>query len=117
MAKRGRRPRSRPVDWSEFGDAVVGSGWDGDVSVVVRDEGGAREAIFLPRGITRLGEEGFEIAHELQHITGALRIGTERLEAAVRDARALGLSWDSIGFCVGTTGEAARQRWGVVADE
>lgn len=31
---------------------------------------------------------------------------------AVRAAREVGMSWSAIGLCVGTSGEAARQRYG-----
>lgn len=117
MTKRKRterpNPFREPAAWhASFEGGVIGSEHDGDVDVVVRTSGKDREAIFMPRGISRLGEEGFDQARELQRITSALRIGTERLDVAVLDARVLGFSWDSIGFCVGTTGEAARQRWG-----
>ena len=30
----------------------------------------------------------------------------------VKDARARGVSWDGVGWLIGTTGEAARQRYG-----
>ena len=95
-------------DWS---GATIGAAWDGEVEVVVREIDGEREAIFVPRGIQRFGEEGFERMRNLQHLVMRLRELADELDAEVERARVTGLSWDSIGFCVGTTGEAARQRW------
>lgn len=113
MTKR-KRPGPPRRGVPDFEGGMVGAEHEGDVDVIVRALGGRREAIFLPRGITRLGEEGFDTAHRLQHLTLEMSRLSEGLTAAVNDARALGFSWSSIGFCVGTTGEAARQRWGYV---
>lgn len=41
-----------------------------------------------------------------------LKRAVSRLRIEVDDARRAGASWDSIGAMVGTTGEAARQRFG-----
>lgn len=38
--------------------------------------------------------------------------GIARMRVEVEDARRAGASWDTIGSMVGTTGEAARQRFG-----
>lgn len=91
---------------------MPGQEWEGAVDVVVRGGPAGREAVVVPRGIARLGEEGFELMHTLQHIALELARLTDSLEVTVDSARARGMSWASIGFCVGTTGEAARQRWG-----
>lgn len=97
-------------DWR---DHAVGGSYTGEVEIRVRENpDGTREAVIVPRGIKRLGEEGFFLMRQLQQTTIALRKLSEQLEGQVGEAREVGMSWDSIGFCVGTTGEAARQRWG-----
>lgn len=115
MTKRKRRPAAHaPAPaLGEFAGRSIGAEHDGDVEIRVLDHGPYRHAVALPRGITRLGEEGLEVMHSLQLITSELGRLTESLAGAIDDARALGFSWASIGFCIGTTGEAARQRWGV----
>lgn len=105
--------RGQAFGLGEFEGAQIGRFHDGAVEVRVVEHGdGSRSAILVPRGIKRLGEEGFEVMHSLQHITGELAQLSDALEREVNGARALGFSWASIGFCIGTTGEAARQRWG-----
>ncbi|MFB2596570.1 hypothetical protein ACEXQE_02145 [Herbiconiux sp. P17] len=53
----------------------------------------------------------------LQRLTSSARardMAERDLTEAVTAARATGMSWVSIGLSVGTTGEAARQRYGKV---
>lgn len=111
MTKR-KRPSAPRRGVPDFEGGVVGAQHRDAVNVLTREIRGQKEAIFMPRGISRLGSDGFEIAHSLQHTTMEMRRLSEALEVLVNEARALGFSWASIGFCVGTTGEAARQRWG-----
>jgi len=67
---------------------------------------------FRPRSITKLTGDAADVIAEVQ--AAALqreKIG-RRLEELVNEARECGASWDAIGWSVGTTGQAARQRWG-----
>ena len=49
--------------------------------------------------------EAVERWRDLERQLHDARVGT------VRDLRARGASWDTVGWVLGTTGEAARQRW------
>jgi glyoxylate carboligase len=86
---------------------------DEDVTVQVTTDGnGMRHAAFLPAGIGRLGPEGLGMVSDIQHVVEKIREGQEQLEQLVLEARDLGMSWGSIGWSVGTSEAAARQRWG-----
>jgi len=67
--------------------------------------------VLVPRALGRLTGEAAEIAAELQaialHRAELLRL----LGEAIADAREAGVSWSVIGWCVGTTGDAANKRW------
>ena len=84
----------------------------------------------MPRSVEEILQQADELAavfetYEPSHgdeldsaVVAALRAAVqERADAerhiidAVRGARLAGLSWAYIGSCVGTTGEAARQRY------
>jgi hypothetical protein len=47
----------------------------------------------------------------LQELAGIVRATQLGIAETVQEARSAGASWDAIGWSVGTTGEAARQRW------
>lgn len=100
------------LEHDDFAGAGPGADYDGEVSIVVRSVDGIRQAVLVPRGIERLGEEGHYWMHELQGSAIALRELADRLAGQVAGAREAGLSWDSIGFCIGTTGRAAQMRFG-----
>lgn len=67
-----------------------------------------------PRGLRRVMKAG-EIERALQAVTEwrelETKIGVAR-EALVEDLRGRGASWDTVGWVLGTTGGAARQRYG-----
>jgi len=69
--------------------------------------------VLLPRtaGARRLGGEKLEVLADVQAVARRIEEARERLDALVAEARDLGVPWSLIGFSVGTTGEAARQRW------
>ena len=48
---------------------------------------------------------------ELLEAQSARVAAEERVLAAVRDARVAGVSWAAVGSLIGTSGEAARQRF------
>ncbi len=72
----------------------------------------SRQAVILPRSLSKLDGEQLQIAADLQHVVGQLMELQEALDEAVEDARTVGLSWVAVGWCVGTTAQAAQQRWG-----
>lgn len=73
-----------------------------------------REVIGAPRGLRRVLKAG-EITRALDAVR-EWRLAEQRLSeqraALVLDLRARGASWDSVGWVLGTTGGAARQRFG-----
>lgn len=85
-----------------------------DVAVVRTPKG---QTLLLPRSLTRLDGEGQDLAATLQHTAAALAELQAALEDQVHALRDAGGSWSLVGWCVGTTGEAARQRWGEVLDD
>lgn len=54
--------------------------------------------------------------YELHAAARARADAEARVVAAVRSARGDGLSWSKVGHLVGTSGEAARQRYATLAD-
>jgi len=81
-------------------------GAEDGVAVVVR---GGR-AVLVPRMLRNLSRQGDELVEELQGTAMALEAGQERLDKYILAARAEGLSWNAIGWCVGLTGQAVRKR-------
>lgn len=68
--------------------------------------------VAVPRALDRLSDQGREVITDLQRVAMAARQAQEHVGEHVALARRVGASWDLIGWSVGTTGEAARQRWG-----
>ncbi|WP_270890025.1 hypothetical protein [Pedococcus sp. 5OH_020] len=67
---------------------------------------------FVPRSVGRLKGEALEVATELQELVARIREDQVRLEQLVLEGRECGMSWAAVGWCVGTTGDGARKRWG-----
>lgn len=65
-----------------------------------------------PLAVARLGAEQRADLDRLGQVAAEVRRRQVDLAAAVATARSHGVSWAVIGHGVGTTGEAARQRWG-----
>ena len=105
------------LEQDDFAEAGPGAAHKGEAAIVVREIDGKRQAILVPRGIERLGEEGHFWMHELQGTAMQLRQLTERLAEQVDGAREAGLSWDSIGFCIGTTWRAVQMRFGEAPED
>lgn len=82
--------------------------WDVDV---LRTPGGG--VVLLPTTVRRLCGGQLELVRELQGITVGLRQLEDSRELVVSAARSAGVSWGAIGWSVGTTGDAARRRWGI----
>lgn len=115
MAKQRRRrqpatdPGLDPV-LGEIGPGVVN---DGPVSVVRNASGSVFFAPgVIPTAARALSEDQREQLAALQHLTSELHSLQAHVLEHVEDARAVGLSWHLIGWSLGTTGEAARQRFG-----
>ncbi len=80
--------------------------------IFVRTESGA--TVIVPRSVRNASSEA-------QETLSATALKAEQINAALGDledlvaaCRANGLSWDAVGWAVGTTGSAARKRWGGV---
>lgn len=85
-------------------------GGDGTVALGYDDESG--QAFLWPAALRMVEGEQKVAALELQSIARQIHQLQRVLDEAVNDARASRLSWQSIGWCLGTSGEAARQRFG-----
>ncbi|MDP9406921.1 MAG: hypothetical protein M3P95_03260 [Actinomycetota bacterium] len=89
----------------------------------------------MPRSVSEILEHGAELAQRFEDYTprpederdpqayralreaALTRAEAERsVQQAVTQARASGYSWRSIGAVIGTSGEAARQRYGATQD-
>lgn len=106
------RPRKKtPAQGLE--DVGPGLTETGPVEVV---KTGTGEAFFrpsiAPRAWGRLSPEAQDVAAGVQRIAAQIHEMQGHLEMHVLELRELGASWDVIGWCVGTSGNAARQRWG-----
>lgn len=99
-----RRSRNADLDRVDVGNEEFG---DEDVAIVR----GRTAAAFIPASIANLGEEQAEIVGQIQHVALAIADHQDQLERLVIEARELGVSWSAIGWSVGTTPQAARQRW------
>ena len=75
---------------------------------------GVKSVTIQPRAFARLSEEGQEVMADLQRTAFQLQEIREKLEALVIEARDAGASWAVIGWSLGTSGDAARQRWGAL---
>jgi len=106
MTKRKNRPPAHQEDVRIGNDDLAAD----DVVEIRRTDSGA--ALIVPRSIGRLGDEAAEAVAAAQHAVATIQRAQRDLDRAVADARAAGASWAAVGWSVGTTGEAARQRWG-----
>jgi hypothetical protein len=94
-----------PTDFDDEDLVVVASG-----SVAE----GTRRAAVLPRSLTRLSGEALEVASSVQHALADVGRLHELIAGHVVELRELGASWAAVGWCVGTTSEGARKRFGLV---
>jgi hypothetical protein len=72
-------------------------------------------AYLLPRAVKGLTGRALERYIDLQDAEREIWALREHQDDYVRELRAAGVSWASLGFAVGITGEAARKRWDVRA--
>jgi len=98
---------------NHFDPLGIGRAYDeteGDVTVTRTPAGGV---VILPASIRRLKGEQLELTAQLQSLVSEIGRLQEFLAEGVEVCRESGLSWGVIGWSVGTTGDAARKRWGV----
>jgi hypothetical protein len=81
-----------------------------DDGLVIR-RGALGQAVILPTSVAKLSPHEYELAYAVQEAAMQLRDWRDLLDERVEHARVAGMSWSTVGFLVGTTGEAARQRW------
>jgi len=109
----GKRKQVALEDLEPMRDEVASR--DGvQVRVAVAADG-KRSAVIVPRAFARLSEEGMEVVSDLQRKALALHDLRDEVEALVIEAREAGASWGVIGWSVGTSDQAARQRWSELA--
>jgi hypothetical protein len=106
----GKRREVPLEDLEPMGDEEAARG--GVEIRVTTGPDGRRSGVLVPRAFARLSEEGSEVVADLQREALALQETRRRIEALVMEAREVGASWSVIGWSLGTTGDAARQRWG-----
>lgn len=101
----------RPSDDYDMASSL-GNGTDDDdgVAVALTANGGA---VFVPQSLRRASPAQREVVRQLQLTVLRRQRLMDEVDALVAELRSSGVSWNSIGWSVGTTGEAARQRWGV----
>lgn len=95
-------------------EPVLGDGetdFDEDVALmIVRGK-----ASFLPRSLLKLDTEARAVLGDVARQAFAVREAQSDLRRLVAEGRDVGASWSALGFCLATTGEAARQRFGAEA--
>ncbi len=85
---------------------------EGEAVAVVRGAGGALAFLPMPpAGLERLSGEGIADVAALQQAVMARRELLHQVDVLVESLRLRGASWGVIGWSVGTSAEAARQRW------
>lgn len=67
----------------------------------------------MPRALAKLRGSAADAAQELQTQALLRAEVEERIEHLVAHCRSEGLSWASIGWCIGTTAQSAQGRYGV----
>lgn len=77
---------------------------------------GVRHAALVPRSIKGATPEQGAYLSAIQKTSAEMAELSERLDHLVPEARAEGLSWEAIGWVLGTTGSAVRKRWGAPSE-
>lgn len=109
-----KRAKKDPVDdWED--DPMSAELPEGDSASVVRTAEG--RAVILPWAVRNLRGQALEACAVLERIAIQNQEGRERQGLAVVQAREHGVSWDTIGWMVGTTGDAARKRYSDLENE
>ncbi len=110
--KRAAKPSPSDLDdRSEVG----GEGVDQDFETVSLVVGGGGVSLFLPMPPAAAYKLSGPVAVRLSDLQEAVmkrRALLAEVDRLVEELREEGVSWNLIGWSVGTTSEAARQRWG-----
>ncbi len=104
-------PDDVPDDLDDCSDVGNDEHEDEGVAVVTGAGGAAAFLPIPPAGMDRLGSEAVARVSALQHAVMARRELLRQVDGLVEELRELGVSWNVIGWSVGTSSEAARQRW------
>ena len=91
-------------------DPEAPTDFDGEDVLVTREDDGS--VTMVPRSVSALGGETRALVTEATRLAAAIAEAQADLAELVGEMREAGVSWSAIGWAVGTTGEAARQRWG-----
>jgi hypothetical protein len=83
--------------------------YDGEDIALTKDEFG--RASIVPRSLLKLPPDVRAEMARVQRIASKISELQEELGQVVAEMREEGVSWAAIGWCVGTTGDAARKRW------
>lgn len=104
---------TKVIDWDiQIGDPQYPFGSEeGVVLKMAKGTDGLNHAAMLPSALAKASPELVVVLSELQHTAAEIQRLVGKLDDLVPEARDLGASWESIGWCVGTTGSAVRQRW------
>jgi hypothetical protein len=81
------------------------------VALVITEDGRSIMEPIMPKAVERATAEQQTLIADLQGPVRVIMLAVQDLDAAVFAAREGGLSWQTIGWCVGTSAQAARQRW------
>jgi hypothetical protein len=94
----------------ESSDLTVGADIDNDDWVEIKR--GAEGGLLAPRAVRKATGPQQKLLGELQRTVRTLEFGNRQLARLVNEARERELSWDTIGWSCGITGEAVRKRFG-----
>lgn len=109
-AKRARRTRAVPeLDDLNYAGHPDNPAADEGLTLRLSPDG---VASMWPASFDRLDAARRELASRLMLLIGERRNIGREIDELVGHMRSHGMSWVVIGWCVGTTAEAARQRWG-----
>jgi hypothetical protein len=108
LVNMSRQRKTRETDLEAVAVGHADPGGDGSVSVVFRDG----VATILPTAMRSLRGPALEVVEDLQDTVRRIAEDQDRLAALVTVGRSVGLSWGSLGWCIGTTGQACAQRFG-----
>jgi hypothetical protein len=115
MTRKGPTPKKRSPAPLDDHLQIGGPGTDApDVGYMLSTVTGAGDlpaAFFMPGSVRGLSTEQGQAAANLQHQVLHLREVQSAIDQSVDELRAAGASWGVIGWCVGTTADAARRRW------
>lgn len=73
---------------------------------------GERTAVLMPRAVSKLQGEARLTYRYLQDAVMGLAEAQRRVDSAVGACRLHGISWNSIGWVLGITGQSTRERFG-----